>query len=140
MAVSIEAATARIAFFLPRRAMMRKNFLQIAVLLFGRGPGALHQRGLEPDGALARPIGSTLPGTLVIPRRKTSPRARRYITVPLVQLDTGPGCREVCGEWIVPPDTGRRCCPTLPPILGHSRSALKNEHQGPTSSVRARKR
>src|SRR5262249_19654735 len=47
--------------------------LQIAVFLFDRCPGALHQRGLEPDGALAHPIGSTLAGTLIVPRTKQSP-------------------------------------------------------------------
>ena len=47
--------------------------LQLAVLFSDRCPGALHQRGLEPDGALAHPIGSTLAGTLVIARTKTSP-------------------------------------------------------------------
>jgi predicted TPR repeat methyltransferase len=39
--------------------------LQIAVFLFYRRPGALHQRGFEPGAALAHAIGSTLAGTLV---------------------------------------------------------------------------
>jgi hypothetical protein len=47
--------------------------LQIAVLLFDGCPGALHQGGLEPDGALAYAIGSTLASTLVVARTKTSP-------------------------------------------------------------------
>jgi hypothetical protein len=34
--------------------------LQVAVFLFYRRPGALHQRGFEPRSALAQAIGSTL--------------------------------------------------------------------------------
>src|SRR5216683_1928306 len=40
--------------------------LQVAVFLFYRRPGALHQRGLEPGSSLAQALGSTLAGTLVV--------------------------------------------------------------------------
>src|SRR6266566_3579478 len=48
--------------------------LQVAVFLFYRRPGALHQRGLEPGSTLAQAIGSTLAGTLVVARTYTGPR------------------------------------------------------------------
>src|ERR1700730_9496876 len=47
--------------------------LQVAVFLFYRRPGALHQRGFEPGSTLAEAIGSTLAGTLVIARTYASP-------------------------------------------------------------------
>src|SRR6266849_492853 len=47
--------------------------LQVAVFLFYRRPGALHQRGFEPGTALAQAIGSTLAGTLVVARTYASP-------------------------------------------------------------------
>src|SRR6516165_5979508 len=47
--------------------------LQVAVFLFYRRPGALHQRGLEPGSPLAQAIGSTLAGTLVVARTYASP-------------------------------------------------------------------
>src|SRR5258706_15531953 len=48
--------------------------LQIAVFLFYRRPGALHQRGFEPGTALAHAIGSTLAGTLVVAWTYAGPR------------------------------------------------------------------
>src|ERR1700716_1407541 len=48
--------------------------LQIAVFLFYRRPGALHQRGFEPGTALAYAIGSTLAGTLVVAWTYAGPR------------------------------------------------------------------
>ena len=47
---------------------------QIAVFLFYRRPGALHQRRFEPRSTLAQAIGSTLAGTLVVARTYASPR------------------------------------------------------------------
>src|ERR1700730_16565501 len=47
--------------------------LQVAILLAHRRPGALHQRGLEPGGALAHAIGSALAGALVVARTHTGP-------------------------------------------------------------------
>src|SRR5260370_24931992 len=47
--------------------------LQIAVFLFYRRPGALHQRGFEPSTALAQAIGSTLARTLVVARTYAGP-------------------------------------------------------------------
>src|SRR5215471_16286731 len=41
--------------------------------------------------------------------------ARRYITVPLFQVDTGPSRSEVCGEWIVLRDALGCDCHTPPP-------------------------
>src|ERR1700692_4981269 len=48
--------------------------LQVAVFLFYRRPGALHQRCFEPGSTLAQAIGSTLAGTLVVARTYASPR------------------------------------------------------------------
>src|SRR5215469_2528603 len=82
--------------------------------------------------------------------------ARRYITVPLFQVDTGPSRSEVCGEWIVLRDALGCDCHTPPPttfLLGtdvqleppaarriRSRScsaaiASKPCHSGPTAEV-----
>ena len=43
--VRIEAGTAQIAFFAPRRARKRRNCLEIATVFAGGRPGALDQRG-----------------------------------------------------------------------------------------------
>src|ERR1700730_8967562 len=48
--------------------------LQIAVFLFYRRPGALHQRGFEPGTALGHAIGSTLASTLVVAWTYAGPR------------------------------------------------------------------
>jgi hypothetical protein len=47
--------------------------LQVAVFLFYRRPGALHQRSFKPGTALAQAIGSTLAGTLVVARTYAGP-------------------------------------------------------------------
>src|SRR5215469_5095367 len=48
--------------------------LQIAVLLVGGCPGALHQGGLEPRCALAKPGGASLAGALVVAGAQSCPR------------------------------------------------------------------
>src|SRR5690606_24003437 len=48
--------------------------LQVGSLGAGRAPGALHEEGLQPGGALAEPGGAALSGTLVVPGAETRPR------------------------------------------------------------------
>src|SRR6516164_33703 len=47
--------------------------LEVAILLAHRCPGALHQRGLEPGGALPPAIRPALGGSLVVARTHTAP-------------------------------------------------------------------
>src|SRR5271156_6221318 len=47
--------------------------LEIAGLLAGGGPGALHQSGLEPGCSLTHPGGTPLAGTLVVLRAQAGP-------------------------------------------------------------------
>src|SRR5271168_807109 len=47
--------------------------VEIAGLLAGGGPGALHQSGLEPGCSLAHPGGTPLAGTLVVLRAQAGP-------------------------------------------------------------------
>ena len=68
--------------------------LQVAVFLFYRRPGALHQRGFEPGSTLAQAIGSTLAGTLVVARTYASPRdemcveGNRLMSMPISETMT----------------------------------------------------
>src|SRR6266851_6834114 len=47
--------------------------VEVAVLLFRAGPGALHQQGLEPGSALAHAVGSALASALVVARAQAGP-------------------------------------------------------------------
>jgi hypothetical protein len=59
--------------------------LQVAILLPHRRPGALHQRGLEPGGALAQAIGSALAGALVVAQHSL-PGGSRGLTVAMCRF------------------------------------------------------
>src|SRR5439155_17844957 len=72
--------------------------LQVAVFLFYRRPGALHQRGFEPRSALAQAIGSTLAGTLVVARRHASPCDKVCGRREPAHLDPDFGDDDLCGE------------------------------------------
>src|SRR3954467_795434 len=47
--------------------------LKVAALFAGAGPGALHQRGLEPRRPFAQPGGASLAGALVVARAEPGP-------------------------------------------------------------------
>src|ERR1700674_4874011 len=72
--------------------------LQIAVFLFYRRPGALHQRGLEPGSTLAQAIGSTLAGALVVARTYASPRDEMCVRRETAHVDPDLGDDGVSAE------------------------------------------
>ena len=73
-AMSIEAATATMAFIGPLRLLMRRNARGDGVLLPHGGPRGLDERRLEPGCALADPGRAALAGALVAPRTEAGPR------------------------------------------------------------------
>src|SRR4029077_21195730 len=72
--------------------------LQVAVFLFYRRPGALHQRGFEPRSALAQASGSTLAGTLIVARTYASPRDEMCVRRKSAHVDTDLGDNDVSAE------------------------------------------
>src|SRR5216683_368485 len=72
--------------------------LQVAVFLFYRRPGALHQRGLEPGSSLAQAIGSTLAGTLVVARTYAGPRDEMCVRRESAHVDPDLGDDDVGAE------------------------------------------
>src|SRR6266851_6422090 len=72
--------------------------LQIAVFLFYRRPGALHQRGFEPGTALAHAIGSTLAGTLVVAWTYAGPRDEMCSRREPAHVDSNLGDDDVSAE------------------------------------------
>src|SRR5208282_831921 len=72
--------------------------LQVAVFLFYRRPGALHQRGFEPGSTLAQAIGSTFAGTLVVARTYASPRDEMCVRREPAHVDADLGDDDVGAE------------------------------------------
>src|SRR6266853_4735676 len=72
--------------------------LQVAVFLFYRRPGALHQRGFEPGTALAQAIGSALAGTLVVARTYAGARDEMCSRREPAHVDSNLGDDDVSAE------------------------------------------
>ena len=95
----MEAATAMIAFLgAPPGFDAVELGLQVAVFLFYRRPGALHQRGFEPGSTLAQAIGSTFAGTLVVARTYASPRDEMCVRREPAHVDADLGDDDVGAE------------------------------------------
>src|SRR5690349_19447024 len=73
-AMSIEAATATMAFIGPLRLLMRRNCARRWSPSSARRPRGLDERRLEPGCALADPGRAALAGALVAPRTEAGPR------------------------------------------------------------------
>src|SRR5262249_38696810 len=92
MAVSMDAATATIAFFCsaPHPDAMVLG-AEIAVVLFDRRPGTLHKGGLEPARTLANAIGAALAGALIAARADRGPRDEMGIGWEAAHIDADLG-------------------------------------------------
>src|ERR1700681_1242147 len=74
--------------------------LQVAVFLFYRRPGALHQRCFEPGSPLAQAIGSTLAGTFVVARTYAGPRDEMCFRREPAHVDPDLGNDDVSAEVV----------------------------------------